>query len=432
MKLKWRNRIYSGALQFTIFISVIIALLLTGVILLISTHRYFREQSKAIIDNIQLAETGINYLKLQPYPTPDTIALNVPEIRNEQNINVHLSQWGIYEKAYVKTIHRKKVFIKCALLGSKIKKENRLSLYLAETNKPLMVVGNTRIDGNAALPQQGVRTGNITGHSYYNNQLIYGSIEKSEPYLPKLKYDYRETANYYLNSYEPLNNDYFIDLIPGTVTQQSFAKPTKYYTNTSAVIIGNITLKGNIIIHSDEKITVTSSALLSDVILSAPVIEVLDNVTGNFQAFANTTIKIGKNCRLNYPSTLVLIENNEHNTAPTGTFNQYLNKLYVNEGCTIKGTLCYIKDNNTESNFTASIFIANNCHIEGEVYCEKNLELRGNVTGSVYTEQFLTYEGGTNFINHLYDVTLVSGKLHEDFGGILFENQQKTVAKWIY
>src|SRR5690606_23241870 len=155
-----RNKVYSGALQFTIFISVIIALLLTGVILLISTHRYFSEQSKAIIDNIQLAETGINYLKLQPYPTPDTIALNVPEVKNEQNINVHLSQWGIYEKAYVKTIHRKKVFIKCALLGSKIKKENRLSLYLAETNKPLMVVGNTRIDGNAALPQQGVRTGN--------------------------------------------------------------------------------------------------------------------------------------------------------------------------------------------------------------------------------------------------------------------------------
>ncbi|RYJ42039.1 hypothetical protein [Flavobacterium beibuense] len=430
MKLKWKNKVYSGALQFTIFISVIIALLLTGVIILISTHRYFIEQSRAIVDNIQLADTGMHYLQNLQNLTQDTISIDLHESREEQSVYVHLSNWGIYEKGCVKSVHRKKEFVKCALLGTGIKAVNRPALYLKETNKPLMVVGNTRIEGDAFLPEQGVRTGNITGHSYYNNQLIYGNIEKSSTSLPPLKYDYREIADFYMNQYQPSESENFIDLIPNTVNEQSFRKDTKCYLSPSVIVLENISIRGNIVIRSGEKIIIRKSALLNDVILAAPVIEIEDNTVGNFQAFADTTIKIGKNCKLNYPTALVLTEKKAVN--PPASFNPYLNKIHIDQGTTLKGTICYLKEESEETGFTPSIYIAEQCEITGEIYCEKNLELRGNVNGSVFTSQFLTYEGGNNFINHLYNVTIAGNKLPETFGGILLENEQKKVAKWIY
>lgn len=97
MKLKLNHKLKSGALQFTIFISVLIALLLSGLLLYAYTFGYFKEQSKATIENIQLSDTGINYLLKQSEISSDTISLDLLKKEN-QTIQVHVSPWGFSKK----------------------------------------------------------------------------------------------------------------------------------------------------------------------------------------------------------------------------------------------------------------------------------------------------------------------------------------------
>ena len=431
MRLRWKNKLYSGALQFTIFISVIIALLLAGVVLLVYTHNYFLEQSKAIVENIQLSNTGTHFLKNLQYSNADTISLPVPKTSEFQSVKVNLSQWGIFEKAYVKTIHREKRFIRCSLLGTSLKSGRRPALYLQETFKPMMVVGHTKIKGMSYLPEQGIRPGNISGNSYYGTDLIYGAVQKSKTDLPQLKYD-KKNLSYYLEEYEPLNSEYSIALDPHSKVINSFKEPTKGYFSSQPIVLKNIAIIGNVIIQSTTKITIENTADLKDIILCAPVIEIKDGVRGNFQAIANTTIKVGKNCALSYPSALVMLEKEELQPQ-TLPYNQFFHKIYIDKNTVFKGSLCYFKTAEKEENsYPVNIYIAEQNDIKGEVYCEGNLELKGNVAGTVYTKQFLANEGGIIFVNHLYNATIISEDLPEAFGGILLEGEPKSVVKWLY
>lgn len=428
MKGYLKYKLPSGALQFTVFISVIIALILSGVLLLSYTHRYFIEQSKAIIDNVQLADTGIIALAGGVSVSSDTISIAIPNTRQGQIVRGHLSHWGLFEKAFVKTTHRKKTFIKCCLLGTGIASSQRPAIYLAETFNPLAVVGTTHIEGDALLPQYGIRPGNISGNSYYGTGLLFGNIKNSGAELPELKYDYQKELKFYTEKYQPANREDFISIEPYTNIAISFKSPLKGYYSEAPVMLENMTIQGNIIIRSLEKITVRRTALLKDIILAAPVVIIEDGVTGNFQAIANTTLKVGKECRLQYPSALVLTE--KENASLTEQ-DEFYNKIVVAENSVIRGSICYLGAQG-ETDYKVNVFIDKSASVKGEIYCDGNLELRGNVAGTVYAYQFLTNESGTVFVNHLYDTEIISTQLPESFGGILMNGESKSIMKWLY
>lgn len=429
MKIKWKYKLYSGALQFTIFVSVVIALLLAGIVLLTYTHRYFIHQSKAIAENIHLSDSGISTLLLENELSSDTLDLIIPDSDNGQIINIHLSQWGIFEKGFAKTRYREKKYTKGALLGSGIPSSERNALYLRETYKPLVVVGNTKITGTVLLPEQGIKTGNINGNSYYGSQLIYGSIQRSKPELPMLKYDYRKQLNYYLKEFKPLRSNDYIKLNPGEKVINPFKEPVRGYYSENEIVLNNVSLTGNIIIRSEKKITVKSNTLLSDIIIVAPEIIIDGQVEGSFQAIADTSIKIGANSKLNYPTALVLVEKDNPEAIP---YNHFSNKIYINQGTIVKGSICFFSRQDNLENFLVNIFIDERALVKGEVYCDGNLELKGAVTGTVYTNQFIANEGGTVFVNHVYNGTINGSELPHAFGGVLFDENVKCVVKWLY
>jgi hypothetical protein len=176
-------------------------------------------------------------------------------------------------------------------------------------------------------------------------------------------------------------------------------------------------------------ITVRNTAILRDVILSAPVIIIEDGVKGNFQAIADTTIKVGRDCLLSYPSALVLMEKESR---PEVSDDEFDNKIFINTGSDLRGSICYFDRKEQERDFKANIFI-NAGSLKGEIYNEGNLELKASsVVGTVYTKNLVTNERGTTFVNHLYNSSIDSELLPQDFGGILFENQSKSVMKWLY
>ena len=87
--------------------------------------------------------------------------------------------WGVFEKRTAIAEFKKQRFEKTAMVGGRLSKEP-FSLYLKDKQRPLIIAGAAKITGDAFLPEQGIRPGNIAGHSYYHGQLLYGKKSRVE------------------------------------------------------------------------------------------------------------------------------------------------------------------------------------------------------------------------------------------------------------
>lgn len=427
MKLKLKLK--SGALQFTVFIAVLIALLLAGLILYAYTFIYMKEQSKGAIENIQFADIGIQSLLEQKELSLDTAQIDFIKKEN-QSIKTNLSQWGIFQKGIVVTQFRKKKFTKTAIIGSLINTDLSPTLFLKETHNALTVVGTTSIRGIAYLPTQGVNSGYIAGNSYYGSQLIYGSIKKSTAELPKPEKTVLEALDNYIKTYKIETQQDYIDLNASSGIINSFKSRTKGYYSQNPIVLENKIISGNIIIKSETSIKIKKTALLTDVILIAPIIEIEDETVGNFQALASKKITMGKKCNLNYPSALVLSQDNKNSANEISTI-PFDNQIFIDAGSTVRGTVCYLQTKEI-ADFQTQIVLEKEAKIKGQVYCNGNFEIKGTVSGSVYTKQFVANQSGSIFMNHVYNATIENENVPKIYGGIILEQEPKTVLKWLY
>ena len=427
--MKLNLKLKSGALQFTVFISVLIALLLSGLMLYAYTFMYMKEQSKGAIENIKLSDTGIDFLLKQQEINTDTLTIDLVKKEN-QTIKVHLSHWGIFEKALAISQFRKKSFIKTALIGSLLNSEESPTLFLQETQNPLTIVGNTSIKGIAFLPSQGVKAGYIAGNSYYGSQLIYGPINKSTEVLPKVEKSVMDALAFYLKEYKPMVQEDYINLATNQRIVVSFKEKTKGAYYKEPIVLENREITGNIIIKSDTLISIKKTALLKDLILIAPIIEIEEGTIGNFQAIASKRITVGKACKLSYPSAMVLFQNNKNNPNILSA-NPFDNQIFIDSGTIIKGSVCYFQTKELPD-FHTQMVLEKEARIKGQVYCYGNFELRGTVSGSVYTRQFVANQSGSIFVNHIYNGTIENENIPTIFAGMVFENKPKTVMKWLY
>ena len=427
MKLK----IKSGALQFTVFIAVLIALLLAGLVLYAYTFIYMKEQSKGAIENIQIADIGMQSLLEQKELNTDTLTIDFIKKEN-QTIKTHLSQWGVFQKGITITQFRKKKFTKTAIIGSLITADKSPTLFLQETHNALTVVGSTKIQGIAYLPTQGVNSGYIAGNSYYGTQLIYGRIEKSTSELPKPEKAFLDAVNFYLKEYKIDRQEDYINLNSTVKITNSFKEKTKGFYSQNAITLENKIISGNIIIKSETAIKVRKTALLNDLILIAPIIEIEDETIGSFQAIASKKITLGKKCNLSYPSALLLFQDNKNSVTDNSNYNALSeNQIFIGEGSILKGCVTYIQTKET-SDFLTQVVLEKDSKIKGQVYCNGNFEIKGTVSGSVYTKQFVANQAGSIFMNHVYNATIENETVPAIYGGIILEQQPKTVLKWLY
>ena len=200
------------------------------------------------------------------------------------------------------------------------------------------------------------------------------------------------------------------------------------YSNTELNLF-NVKFIGNIIIQSKIKIKVSASTVLKDVILIAPEIEIEATTKGVFQAIATENITVGKNCELKYPSALVILA--EDSIEENDSQENKKQHIFIDENTIVKGMVCYFQDT-TNNKFEPQIILTENTTIEGFVYCEQQLELLGNVYGSMYTSGFITKQFGSVYQNHIYNGTISSTKLLNEYVGFPFENLESKVVKWLY
>lgn len=424
MKLK------AGALQYVIFISIVIAIVLSSFILYLSIQKQVKYKSRKFQELIFDTNNAFDYIKQKNIVIKDSLSLGLSSIEDIGTTKLNQTPWGIFNKVSVITTFKNQQFQKVALLGGY--KKQKPALYLQENNKPLVLVGDTEITGKVYLPSQGVKRGTIAGHSYSGSQLIYGNRSSSRRHLPTLE-----------------NRTYLQNLCKGIVTTQlepfqlettnfdktknfnSFQEVTKYYKNNGIINLRDIDISGNFIIHSETLIKVFNTSKLKNVILIAPYIDIQEKTKGNFQAFATKGIIVEKDCQLDYPSVLVVAETNKNNTTNSQNQSTENHQISIASNTQIKGSICFLTDD-LKTNHKVQIDIQNDALITGEIYCEKNTALSGMVNGTIYTKAFITNAFGSIYHNHIYNGFINSNNVPQQFTGLVFKNEQKEIVQWVY
>lgn len=419
------KKIKAGALQFTMFVVLVIALLLASFVVLVSTHKQFEMKTDFVLQTVQNSNSGIDYLLKNEVTNEDTLFVGLADKENTV-LKLYQDYWGIFEKGVAVSEIKKKEFRKVALLGGAQPEIDRVALYLEELDKPLVLVGDTKIQGVAYLPEQGIRTGNISGHSYYGKELIYGDIKKSGA-LPKIKPKQIEHIESILTDFKSIEQEQFLDIEKDKNVKNSFYKLLKLFYNQNEIDLVGVSLTGHIIVQSESKITVDASSKLQDVILKAPIVEINDGVNGTFQVFASKKIILGIGCKLNYPSALVI--NEESSSVKEITNAEESPLIKINKNSIVKGVVAFWGET---SNYLPQVYIGENVIIKGEVYCDKNLELQGTVHGSIFTSGFVSVQSGSMYQNHIYNGEILIDSLPQEYVGLQFEPSKKGVAKWLY
>ncbi len=412
-------------MQFALLISVIIAILLSTFLLLTHVQSFFSIKSQELIEASELVNKQIFKSFADTGITKDTIQTNIGNNVTKLVSNYH----GVWTKTVSKVQIRNKKVVKIAFTGSVIDQKTP-NLYLADKNSPLVVVGNTRIEGNSYLPEQGIKAGNISGNYYHGTRLFYGRTIKSKKRIPELHPEWIE----YLESMCAGAHLTEKNIIPlSKEIKNSFHNSTNIIYNTEKIVLGDEIISGNIIVQSASKIIINSTSQLTDVILIAPIIEVQNDVKGTIQLIATKKIKIGKRCHLSYPSSIILFDNNSSQSSlHTNTTQNQIPDFNINSNTIIEGAVVYLKKTKEIQNrIKTNIKVENNVQIIGEFYCQGNTDFQGTVKGALYVNQFIANQSGSIYLNHLYNGKVLKNPV-SDYAGLSFENSKKNVAKWMY
>ncbi len=425
------KKLKAGALQLTIFIVVMIALLLAAFLVLVHTQKQFNLQTDFVLETINNADRGIEYALVNNVELNDSTLVNL-EDEDYKALYVQRDFWGLFEKVKSTSKIKNYQFQKVALIGAKQAKNNRTAFYVEDNNKPLVLVGHTKIKGVAYVPKRGVKVGNIAGQSYYGSELIYGQIRESE-YLPKLFSETIDQLKTITNQYLPDEHHRFLDISKENSFKNSFLNLYQILYSTTDINLENVELTGHIVVFSKTAISVEATSNLRDVILIAPKIEVKDNVVGTFQAFATETIGVGSNCKLEYPSALVVYEDEEGVIIPQRVDSHQLltHNIKIHNATTVEGVVLFF-GLKTSNNNEPQIIIEDKVIIKGEVYCNTNIELKGTIYGTVYASNFIAKQSGSVYQNHLYNATIDIDSLSQKYVGLPFSNSKKSVLKWLF
>jgi hypothetical protein len=409
----------AGALYLVLGLSMLLSIITGSVLFLSYNQRTLIHQVYNSENLIRNANSAVNYYfaKPQEFELGKSKTIDLFGYAKD-SVVMQLSNWGIYNALSCKSFIGNKQYCKSALLGieSNIKKEP--SFFVCDLDRPISICGNTLINGDVLWPKAGYKPAFIEGESFRGEKPYTGTAKEAPAIFPEF-------------------NDLVCDIENTLLKQTAFKKVNINEVGDSlinpfhleAILIeqaGNLVLEnkfvaGKIIFKSNEAITIKGSLQFSDVIFLAPKIFIEEGSTGSGQFIATDSLYLGKNCNLNYPSVLAVI-NKEELKAPT---------LMIDENTVVKGL---VLGASKATNKWAYLSIKNNCKIWGRVVSNGYADVKGKVIGSLYTYKTILKTNSAVYENHLLNTIINPQLLSESFVNVRVfktENNNPALLKWL-
>jgi hypothetical protein len=412
----------ANALIITIIIAIILSILSSALILLTYYNRQIQVNSYMVERRDRNLSSGISIA------LSDTTA-GIDEDdkwvdlgnKGEDSVRVLTKNWGVYRVGVVQSVISHKFYIKTFLFGNTTPGFYDGCIYLIDHSLPLSISGKTNLTGDAYLPKEGLKAAYIEQRSYDRNSLINGKILyslKSPPQIDTRWLKYFDSLLQNPIAKAEISSDFFV-WQDKTV---SFADSLVDIGSSGKIELGDVQIKGNILLQSDSSIIVNSDCKLENILMVAPVVRIKTGFKGALQIIAADSIIVEPDCTLEYPSSLVLIKK-------TGKLDQ--SDLIIGKRCSITG--CIISYTGTKDINKTLVSIDDSTLINGIVYVNGYLSLKGSVYGSVLTDYFLYKTNNSTYQNILMDVNINRQMISRFYvGPSLFLGRGKTkLIEWV-
>ena len=336
--------IKAGALLYAMFLVVVITIISSSFILV---NYYNNSYVIHVLKEEQLfhdVNSGINYGMsfYKDIPFNNKIEIDLYD-DGEHKVKLGKKHWGAFYVITSESKWRNKFISKSVLVGNNINEGEKIALYLTDQNKPLSLTGRTIITGNCYLPKAGVKRAYIEGKSFIGNKLINGLKFNSNKTLPPINEELiRENEKKFF--VDDIGNDSLVDydlVMEQDSIVNSFQNKTLVLYSPLSIELSNQVIEGNIIVKSNKKITVKSTATITGAILYAKGIILENNFEGSIQIFATDSIIVEKDCKLHYPSVLALLGEGTTTIA---------RKIIVDENVNLKGAIFLVNKNYDRKN----------------------------------------------------------------------------------
>lgn len=421
MKILLHKRIKATVLLYTLGICLLIGFALTFMVLFFSYKSLYREQLQISERLSRNASSGIQLL-CSDVPVSSEPA--IVDLFNEGLDSVLLKKmnWGVYDVLVSEARFKGKAEQVMALSAHAANPEQQIALYVSDLDKVLSAAGKTKVEGSCYLPKIGIKPGLVEGNSFSGEKIVYGSVKTSATQVPDL--DKKWLENLYQLSKREWNQDLEKALLPMDSLKRSFNEKTLLIEEQGTLRLQEVHLKGNMIITASKKIIVSADAQLQDVMLIAPYIIFEKDFRGHVQAIARDTIITEKNVKLQYPSSLSVINFSLKDQAPyisIGEDNQFIGVA-----------LTWQKD--YDIRYQPKLMIGKKSEVRGQLYSNGYVGLNDNkIIGSVFAHRLLLNTGSSTYENTLYNTNINFEKLPQPFAGLYFDKSTSLnyVAKWL-
>jgi hypothetical protein len=323
----------------------------------------------------------------------------------DDSVSIIKESWGVFNVAKIKSFYQNQSLHKNFFFGTELNDKLNACLYLVDHKRPVQISGSTNLVGNAYLPSGGIKTAYIDGKGYNGKELISaGTILRSDTTFPtvnkilinKLYEIFKITRN---NDFQNSNAKVLADSI-----YNSFENDVQYYFVSSSNQLTAKNIHGKVILFSDSLIKIKAGTTIEDAIIIAPEILIEDSFEGSVQLIANKVIKIGKHCKLKYPSSILLLKD---------SVNTYQGQIEIADSTAISGILFANAINNDL--YKNIVELKKGSVFEGVVYVHGYLQPAGAIYGTVVTDYFLYKSIITTYENSLVDVVIDRSQLSKYF-----------------
>lgn len=364
------------SLLYSIYICLFVAIF--GFVILQYTQIY----NKLSVYFQSYEEASIQHLNKMNFILKNSNTWNNTNQIEQNDCKIKINQHGVFKNLTFTSFYRKDTLSTSILISNESK--SKTALYICNSNRETSYFGDVKIKGDCFLPFKKIKQAYIS-NNINNNLSIQGSIEDSDIELPNLNPSivdaYAETIQK-IKSNTKLNTPHL---------SNSFSNDTKIIEwNNSA----KYNLKGNIILYNKEKIVINKSDVLTDIIVIAPKVIINEDFEGEIQIMAIENIEIKKNVKLNYPSFVLLYNENSVDS-----------NIQIEEDTYIGGNIVIHPLNFGERN-------KNKCTIKeksliiGHIYCNGTLNAKGKILGSIYANQLLENSNQAERYNMLNNIEI--------------------------
>lgn len=411
--MKIKQKVSGYALIYTLFITCIITLIASFILIQISNAGALSLKRKNKTKLIESEQNLLRLAKSKHFNKNRSEGLFQVYLYDEIKSQIRIENWGAFKLIVLENINHIDSLFSAAFIGQENYSFRNTAIYMRDKNQPLSISGNTLIRGKSFLPKSGLKRGNINGKKYKKTQMIDGQILKSTDVLPEVKISGIENLKDYIDL-----NQFKFSAYKDSIFH-SFQKDVIHIHLGDIAYLDQCFYKGQIVLSANQKIFISKHAFLEDVIIIAPEIELEEKTEIAAQLIAEREIKVSEKCKMNYPSLLYLNRKNEDG------------KITIGKDSQINGLIIANLQESSERNVLVSV--EKDSEVNGLIYSKGIVDMQGSIKGTLICDN-LQYKGnGSFYLSYLHNSIIDNNALPKFYvlPEIFNRFSNKKIMKWL-